>query len=108
MICHGILLAEDGNKLSKKLRNYTEPSEIFEKQGSDALRWYFMSSNIVRGGDARISDQAIDDVTRQVMLPIWNTYSFFTLYANADGYRPPCAPTRPTSSIVTSWPRPRS
>ncbi len=87
VICHGILLAEDGAKLSKKLRNYTEPSKIFDKQGSDALRWYFMSSNIVRGGDARISDQAIDDVTRQVMLPIWNTYSFFTLYANADGYR---------------------
>ncbi len=87
VICHGILLAEDGAKLSKKLRNYTEPSEIFEKQGSDALRWYFMSSNIVRGGDARISDQAIDDVTRQVLLPIWNAYSFFTLYANAEGYR---------------------
>ncbi len=86
VICHGILLAEDGAKLSKKLRNYTEPSEIFDKQGSDALRWYFMSSNIVRGGDARISDQAIDDVTRQVMLPIWNAYSFFTLYANAEGY----------------------
>ncbi len=87
VICHGILLAEDGNKLSKKLRNYTEPSEIFDKQGADALRWYFMSSNIVRGGDARISDQAIDDVTRHVMLPIWNAYSFFTLYANADSYR---------------------
>ncbi|MGH1503923.1 MAG: isoleucine--tRNA ligase [Acidimicrobiales bacterium] len=87
VICHGILLAEDGAKLSKKLRNYTEPSEIFDKQGADALRWYFMSSNIVRGGDARISDQAIDDVTRQVLLPIWNAYSFFTLYANAEGYR---------------------
>ncbi len=87
VICHGILLADDGNKLSKKLRNYTEPAVIFDQQGSDALRWYFMSSNIVRGGDARISDQAIDDVTRQVLLPIWNAYSFFTLYANADGYR---------------------
>ncbi len=86
VICHGILLADDGAKLSKKLRNYTEPEEIFSKQGADALRWYFMSSNIVRGGDARISDQAIDDVTRQVMLPIWNAYSFFTLYANIDGY----------------------
>ncbi len=84
VICHGILLAEDGAKLSKKLRNYTEPNEIFDKQGADALRWYFMSSNIVRGGDARISDQAIDDVTRQVMLPIWNAYSFFTLYANVE------------------------
>ena len=86
VICHGILLAEDGQKLSKKLRNYTEPSEIFNKQGSDALRWYFMNSNIVRGGDARISDRGIDEVTRQVMLPIWNAYSFFSLYANIDGY----------------------
>ncbi|MEE9417576.1 MAG: isoleucine--tRNA ligase [Acidimicrobiales bacterium] len=87
VICHGILLADDGAKLSKKLRNYTEPSEIFDKQGADALRWYFMSSNIARGGDARISDRGIDDVTRQVMLPIWNAYSFFTLYANIDGYQ---------------------
>ena len=87
VICHGILLADDGAKLSKKLRNYTEPEEIFTKQGADALRWYFMSSPIVRGGDTRISDQGIDDVTRQVMLPIWNAYSFFTLYANIDGYQ---------------------
>ncbi len=87
VICHGILLAEDGQKLSKKLRNYTEPSEIFDKQGADALRWYFMSSNIVRGGDARISDRGIDEVTRQVMLPVWNAFSFFTLYANIDGYK---------------------
>ncbi len=87
VICHGILLADDGAKLSKKLRNYTEPTEIFDSQGADALRWYFMSSNIVRGGDARISDHGIAEVTRQVLLPIWNAYSFFTLYANIDGYR---------------------
>ena len=87
VICHGILLAEDGTKLSKKLRNYTEPSEIFDRQGADALRWYLMSSVIVRGGDLRISDTGIDDVVRQVMLPIWNAYSFFTLYANVDGHR---------------------
>jgi len=87
VLCHGILLADDGAKLSKKLRNYTEPSKIFEKQGSDALRWYFMSTNIVRGGDTRISDQAIDDVVRQVIIPIWNAYKFFTLYANVEGHR---------------------
>ena len=86
VICHGILLAEDGAKLSKKLRNYTEPNEIFVKQGSDALRWYLMSANIVRCGDSRISDNGIDDVVRHVLLPIWNAYSFFTLYANVDGY----------------------
>ncbi len=87
VICHGILLAEDGSKLSKKLRNYTEPELVFSEQGSDALRWYLMSSNIVRGGDLRISDSGITDVVRQVLLPIWNAFSFFTLYANADGYR---------------------
>ncbi len=87
VICHGILLAEDGAKLSKKLRNYTEPSLVFEQQGSDALRWYLMSSNISRGGDLRISDPGITDVVRQVLLPVWNAFSFFTLYANADGYR---------------------
>ena len=87
VICHGILLAEDGTKLSKKLRNYTEPSLVFEQQGSDALRWYLMSSNISKGGDLRISDPGITEVVRQVLLPIWNAYSFFTLYANADGYR---------------------
>jgi isoleucyl-tRNA synthetase len=86
VICHGILLAEDRNKLSKRLRNYTEPSAIFNHQGSDALRWYLMSTNIVRGGDTRISDSGIDDVTRQVLIPIWNAYSFFTLYANVDNY----------------------
>jgi isoleucyl-tRNA synthetase len=85
VICHGILLAEDGNKLSKRLRNYTEPTEIFDHQGSDALRWYLMSTNIVRGGDTRISDTGIDDVVRQVLIPVWNAYSFFTLYANVDG-----------------------
>ncbi|MEC9114085.1 MAG: isoleucine--tRNA ligase [Actinomycetota bacterium] len=87
VICHGILLAEDGNKLSKRLRNYTEPTEIFDSQGSDALRWYLMSTNIVRGGDTRISDAGIDDVTRQVLIPIWNAYSFFTLYANVDHHQ---------------------
>ncbi len=106
VICHGILLADDGTKLSKKLRNYTEPEEIFERQGADALRWYFMASNIVRGGDARISDQAIDDVVRQVITPIWNAYAFFTLYANVDGVQAGCAPMPPACSIATSWPRP--
>ncbi|MDG2428975.1 MAG: isoleucine--tRNA ligase [Acidimicrobiales bacterium] len=97
VICHGILLAEDGSKLSKKLRNYTEPSTIFDSQGADALRWYLMSSNIVRGGDLRILDSGVDDVVRQVLLPVWNAYTFFTLYANVDGYQ---ATMRTNSSHV--------
>ena len=86
VICHGVLLAADGSKLSKRLRNYTEPTDIFANQGSDALRWYLMANNIVRGGNTRISDDGIDDVARHILIPIWNAYSFFTLYANAEGY----------------------
>ena len=87
VICHGVLLAADGTKLSKKLRNYTEPTDIFKHQGADAMRWYLLASSVVRGGDLRVSDDGIDDVVRQVLLPIWNAYSFFTMYANAEGYR---------------------
>ncbi len=84
-IGHGVVLAEDGTKLSKKLRNFTDPDEIFNTIGSDALRWYLMASPIVRGGDLRVSDREIRDVTRLIINPVWNAYSFFTLYANADG-----------------------
>jgi isoleucyl-tRNA synthetase len=87
VICHGIVLDAKGQKLSKKLKNYTEPEEIFARKGADALRFYLMASPIVRGGDLRLDDVGIDDVVRQVLLPVWNAYSFFTLYANIDGHR---------------------
>jgi isoleucyl-tRNA synthetase len=84
-IGHGILLAEDGAKLSKKLKNYPDPDDIFDSVGSDALRWYLMASPVMRGGDSRISEREIREVTRLIINPVWNAYSFFTLYANADG-----------------------
>ena len=87
VICHGILSASDGAKLSKRHQNYPDPDRVFAEQGSDALRWYLMSSPIVRGGDLRIKEEEITDVTRLVINPIWNAYSFFTLYANADGIK---------------------
>ncbi|MEL7207115.1 MAG: class I tRNA ligase family protein, partial [Actinomycetota bacterium] len=89
VICHGLVLDEHGQKLSKKLRNYPDPIEVFATIGSDALRWYSMSSPILRGLDLRIDAEGngIRDVVRQVLNPIWSAYSFFTLYANAEGYR---------------------
>jgi isoleucyl-tRNA synthetase len=88
-ICHGVVLDEDGRKLSKRLRNYPDPEEVFETIGSDALRWFLMASPILRGGDLRIDREGsgISDAVRLVINPIWNAYSFFTLYANVDGYR---------------------
>ena len=87
--CHGVVLDADGRKLSKKLRNYPDPEEIMETIGSDALRWYLMSSPILRGGDLKIAadGSGIADVVRLVLNPVWNAFHFFTLYANADSYR---------------------
>ncbi len=89
VICHGVVLDADGRKLSKKLRNYPDPEEVMETIGSDALRWYLMSSPILRGGDLKIAadGSGIADVVRLVLNPVWNAFHFFTLYANADGYR---------------------
>jgi isoleucyl-tRNA synthetase len=89
VICHGVVLDAEGRKLSKKLRNYPDPEEVMETIGSDALRWYLMSSPILRGGDLKIAadGSGIADVVRLVLNPIWNAFHFFTLYANADGYR---------------------
>ncbi len=88
-ICHGVVLDENGAKLSKSLRNYPDPVELFEKTGADALRWFLMSSPILRGGDLQISKDGkqIHEVVRLVLNPIWNAYYFFSLYANTDGVR---------------------
>jgi isoleucyl-tRNA synthetase len=88
-ICHGVVLDSDGRKLSKRLRNYPDPVEVFETIGSDALRWFLMASPILRGGDLRIDREGsgIQDAVRLVLNPLWNTWHFFALYANVDDYR---------------------
>ncbi|MFO1029485.1 MAG: isoleucine--tRNA ligase [Planctomycetota bacterium] len=89
VICHGVVLDEHGQKLSKSLRNYPDPLELFQKTGADALRWFLMSSPILRGGDLQIQKDGkqIHEVVRLVLNPIWNAYYFFSLYANTDGVK---------------------
>ena len=86
-ICHGVVLDAQNQKLSKRLRNYPDPQEVFQKYGADALRWYMIASPILRGQNLSIDKdgKAIGEVVRQVINPLWNAYSFFCLYANADG-----------------------
>ena len=84
-VSHGIVLGNDGRKMSKSLRNYPDVSEVFANHGSDAMRWFLMSSPVVRGGNLVVKEAAIRDAVRQVLLPLWNTYYFFTLYAGAAG-----------------------
>lgn len=82
-VVNGTVLAEDGKKMSKKLKNYPEPLEVVEKHGADAVRFALMSSPAVRGEDLRFSERTVEEVVRSVLLPLWNTYSFFVTYANA-------------------------
>ena len=86
-IGHGVLLATDGSKLSKRLKNYPDPEYIFQTQGADALRWYLMASPTMRGGSLCINEEDMKAVTRLLLYPVWNAYSFFCLYANADGVK---------------------
>ena len=83
VICHGIVLGSDGQKMSKHLRNYPDVNGVFDKFGSDAMRWFLMSSPILRGGNLIVTADGIRDTVRQIMLPVWSSYYFFTLYANA-------------------------
>ena len=85
VICHGIVLGSDGQKMSKSLRNYPDVSEVFDRDGADAMRWFLMSSSILRGGNLVVTEQGIRDGVRQVMIPLWNAWSFFAMYANAAG-----------------------
>jgi isoleucyl-tRNA synthetase len=85
-VSHGILWGSDGRKMSKSLRNYPDVYEMFDTYGSDAMRWMLMSSPVIRGGDMPVTEAAIRDAVRQVLLPLWNVWYFFTLYANAESY----------------------
>ncbi|MGK2881437.1 MAG: isoleucine--tRNA ligase [Mycobacterium sp.] len=80
-VAHGIVLGNDGQKMSKSLRNYPDVSEVFDRDGSDAMRWFLMASPILRGGNLVVTEQGIREGVRQVLLPFWNTYSFLALYA---------------------------
>ena len=82
-ISHGIVLGSDGNKMSKSLRNYPDVREVFDRDGADAMRWFLMSSPILRGGNLVVTEQGIRDSVRQVLMPLWNSWYFFQLYANA-------------------------
>ncbi|MDN6170975.1 MAG: class I tRNA ligase family protein, partial [Micrococcaceae bacterium] len=83
VISHGIVLGSDGQKMSKSLHNFPDVNEVLDRDGSDAMRWFLMSSPILRGGNLVVTEQGIRDGVRQVILPLWNVYSFFTLYTNS-------------------------
>jgi isoleucyl-tRNA synthetase len=84
-VAHGIVLGNDGQKMSKSLRNYPDVTHVFDRDGSDAMRWFLMASPILRGGNLMVTEQGIREGVRQVLLPLWNAYTFLALYAPKKG-----------------------
>jgi isoleucyl-tRNA synthetase len=88
-ICHGVILADDGRKMSKSLKNFPDPMEVINVHGSDALRIYLLSSAVVRGEDIRFSEKGVRESVRRYLIPLWNSFHFFTSYASlVKGYEP--------------------
>ena len=85
VVAHGIVLGDDGAKMSKSKRNYPDVTEVFDRDGSDAMRWFLMSSPVLRGGNLVVTEQGIRDGVRQALLPLWNAWSFLQLYADTPG-----------------------
>jgi len=88
VICHGVMFGTDGRKMSKSFHNYPDPKETLEKFGGEALRLYFMSTPVMAGGDINWSDDLLKDQIKDVLLPIWNTYRYLTMYANLNSWTP--------------------
>ncbi|GAA3069865.1 isoleucine--tRNA ligase [Streptosporangium carneum] len=86
-LVHGIVLGDDGQKMSKSLRNYPDVNEVFERDGSDAMRWFLFVSSVLRGGNLVVTEQGIKEGVRQAILPLWNTWYFLSLYAEGAGRR---------------------
>ncbi|WHT21366.1 isoleucine--tRNA ligase [Crossiella sp. CA-258035] len=84
-LVHGTVLGDDGQKMSKSKQNYPDVREVFDRDGSDAMRWFLLASPVSRGGDLSVTERGIRDAVRQAVLPLWNSWYFLSLYANAAG-----------------------
>lgn len=102
VIVNGIILAEDGNKMSKRLRNYPDPEELIGKFGADAARLYMLQSPAVRADDLRFSEKGVEHVLRQVLIPLWNSYVFLSTYAKIYHWKP-IALRRPPEALIDRW-----
>lgn len=88
VIVNGLILAEDGKKMSKSLKNYPDPNEVLNRHGADALRLYMINSPVVKAEELRFSEKSVTEVVRKILLRWWNSYAFFINYANVDGFVP--------------------
>ena len=103
VIVNGIVLAEDGKKMSKSLKNYPPPDDVMNEFGADALRVYLLSSAATRGEELRFSKAGVKDVIRQTLLPLWNAYNFFVTYAIVDEWTPDKIQDEKSTNLLDKW-----
>ena len=106
VIVNGLVLAENGQKMSKRLKNYPDPLDVVNRYGADALRLFMLGSQVVRAEDLKFSEDGVREILRGIMIPMWNALSFFVTYANVDGYTPENgevkAPANP-QNVLDRW-----
>ena len=102
VIVNGIVMAEDGKKMSKSLKNYSPPEELMETFGADALRLYLINSGLVKGEEQRFSDEGVKDMVRRALLPWLNAFKFLYTYADIDDWQP-AADFPPSTNIMDQW-----
>ena len=103
VIVNGIILAEDGNKMSKRLKNYPDPLEVVEKYGADSIRLYLLHSPVVQGDDLRFSERGVELVLRQMLIPLWNSYVFFATYAKICKWTPKLVDKKMPEATIDRW-----
>ena len=86
VIVNGLVLAEDGKKMSKRLKNYPDPTKMLDTYGADAIRLYMIYSPVVKAESLKFSEKGVQQLMRDLLIPWWNAYSFFVTYANVDGF----------------------
>ncbi|MDR1893249.1 MAG: isoleucine--tRNA ligase, partial [Spirochaetales bacterium] len=99
VVVNGLVLAASGKKMAKRERNYSDPREVMEQFGADALRLFLMNSAAVRAEDLRYSDEGVKEVLKGFLIPLWNSYSFFVTYANIDNFRPGSPVEKPQNPL---------
>lgn len=102
VIVNGIILAEDGNKMSKRLKNYPDPEKVIEKFGADAIRLYMLHSPAVKAEDMRFSEKGVEHILRQVLIPFWNAFVFLSTYAKIYKWKPEPL-SRPPHALIDRW-----
>jgi isoleucyl-tRNA synthetase len=103
VVVNGIVLAEDGRKMSKRLQNYPDPNEVLNQYGADTLRIYLLQSGAVAGESLKFSEDGLKEMTRKVLLPLWNAYSFLATYASVDGWDPATQFESKRTSELDEW-----